>query len=88
MARTTTKQPAKKQPADKSATQSERKADVITVKVLAERLNTTEKALRTRIRKINGGTLPEGVSRYEWPSMNDPSLKELLKALEGSKSES
>lgn len=67
------KQPAKEQPAG------------VTVKVLAERFGTNEKSLRARIRKINGGTLPEGQSRYSWPSFNDPGLKELMSKLQGEK---
>lgn len=83
MATTKTK-PAAKQPATKAQPAKEQKAGV-TVKDLAERLGTDPKSLRARIRKINGGTLPEGQTRYSWPSFNDPSLKELMKKLQGEK---
>jgi transposase-like protein len=88
MATTTTKvQPAAgkgKQPAkvEKPAAKAE---GGVTVKALAERLGTNEKSLRSRIRKINGGTLPEGQSRYTWGSFNDPELKELISKLKGEK---
>ena len=76
--------PANAKPATKEQPATEAKAGV-TVKDLAERLGTNEKSLRSRIRKIKGGTLPKGQTRYGWKSFNDPALVELMKQLKGEK---
>jgi hypothetical protein len=74
-----TKPAAKKQPAVEAK-------EEVTLKDLAKKLGyASEKSLRAKIRRINGGPVVGRGGRYTWPSFNDKGLQELMKKLQEKK---
>lgn len=82
---TKTAKPAAK---SKPANEAKKPASTVGVKQLAEDLGgKSEKSVRAALRRINGGTLPEGQNRYEWSSRSDAAYKEALKKLSSKKAD-
>ena len=90
----TTKKPATEQPANgkakKPATKAQpatgqkpaAQAEGVTLRMLADKLGAkSEKTLRARIRRINGGPVVGRGGRYHWDSWNDKDLKVLIEKL-------
>lgn len=74
--------PAKAQPAKKEQP-AVKATEGVTLKDLAKKLGyTSEKSLRAKIRRINGGPVVGRGGRYTWPSFNDKGLQELMKKLQ------
>ena len=82
-------QPAEKQPATTTAKPAAAKQPAtstqgVTLRMLAEKLGvSSEKSLRSRIRRINGGPVVGRGGRYHWDSWKDQDLVALMKKLEG-----
>jgi len=89
-AKSTTAKPAGTKPATKEATADKAKPATaqggVGIRELAESLGVkSEKSLRARIRRINGGPVVGRGGRYRWDSMEDPALKALVEQLKGEK---
>lgn len=84
MAKTTSK-PANEKPAATTEKPANTKAGV-GIRELADHLGvSSEKSLRARIRRVNGGPMVGRGGRYHWDSLDDPELKELIEKLNAPK---
>lgn len=87
MAKSTKKQPAAEQPAATDTKAQGAKAQGgVGIRELAEHLGvSSEKSLRSRIRRVNGGPMVGRGGRYHWESLKDPELVALIEKLNAPK---
>jgi len=71
-----TKPAASKKPANR--VRGNTKVGTIGIAELAAELNIEPKSLRSKIRRLYGGSQVGRGGRYSWPSMKDPQVKEIL----------
>jgi hypothetical protein len=62
----------------KAAAKGGKTSGGVTIKDIAEKVGRDPKAVRAKIRKLRGGPVVGRGNRYNWPSMNDPEVKEIL----------